>query len=933
MAELEPWYRIAVPREEVRQGRSFNPDEFAIHLEQVIADRGTVDYRDPVKFFSRNVFTRALKEHVGMVLQRLSGVTQNAPPVLTLVTQFGGGKTHTLSALFHLAKAGKSAATYTGVRDLLDSAGLTECPKAKVAAFVGNAWDPRPGCETPWLDLADRLAGPAGVKALGPKAKTTAPGTDALAGLFEAAGGRILILCDEVLNFCNRHRDLADGFYSFLQNLTVAMTGTTHSAAVISLPRSQVEMTDWDLQWQEKITKVVRRVAKDLIANDEAEISEVVRRRLFEDLGPEKHRRQVAKIYADWCFERRAQLPPELTAVDSAATEAKARDFLRMRFEACFPFHPATLSVFQRKWQALPQYQQTRGTLAMLAQWISWAFAKQHQDQTVEPLLTLGSAPLQVPAFRGAVLGQLGESRLAAAIDSDIAGQMARSRALDADTKGPLKDVHRRVATAIFFESSGGQRDRLAHLPELRFDLGGPSVDTTSVDSAAFNVEAKAFFIRKVSNDGFRIHYQPTLKKVVNDRRASLDYEKEVRPLMERAVREQFESKSPVRIEPFPDDSTDIDNSPRLQIIVVGPDREWNATGATRDLIRGWTQKRGESPRDYPAALVWCVKKPGKELREKAEMVLAWRRVQKELQEGNLGNEVQAADIRSVKESVDDAEDGLSEEVLASYRYVVIADSGQTDGLYVIDLGSGHASGGDSLGERIIAALKSESRLNESVGASYLERNWPEAFRESGAWPLASLRKCFLDGSLTRLVDPDKVLRERIPDLAARGELGFATGQRPEGGFNRVWFKEAVPAEEIEFGYDSFVIRKDRAKALREKAAVAVAAPTQTTIPVEPAPSGFTLVSPETDASNGSSETPAAQKLLLRVKGPLPPELWNTFGRKIVPKLRSGENLQAWVELTTEISSDGVAALESDVRQLLTDLELNGKVVVEKENA
>jgi predicted AAA+ superfamily ATPase len=360
MPELEPWYRIAVPRDEVRQGRSFNPDEFAIHLEQVVAGKGTEDYRDPVKFFSRNVFTRALKEHGGMVLQRLSGATQNAPPVLTLVTQFGGGKTHTLTTLFHLAKAGKGAAAFRGVRELLDSAGLRECPGAKVAAFVGNAWDPRPGCETPWLDLAERLAGPEGIRALGPSAQKSAPGTVSLARLFEAAGGRVLILCDEVLNFCNRHRDLAEGFYAFLQNLTVAMTGTTHSAAVISLPRSQTEMTDWDLQWQDRITKVVRRVAKDLIANDEGEISEVVRQRLFEDLGPEKHRRQVAKIYADWCFERRAQLPSEWTAVDSASTEAKARDFLRMRFEACFPFHPATLSVFQRKWQALPQYQQTR---------------------------------------------------------------------------------------------------------------------------------------------------------------------------------------------------------------------------------------------------------------------------------------------------------------------------------------------------------------------------------------------------------------------------------------------------------------------------------------------------------------------------------------------------------------------------------------------
>ena len=568
----------------------------------------------------------------------------------------------------------------------------------------------------------------------------------------------------------------------------------------------------------------------------------------------------------------------------------------------------------------------------MLAQWISWAFAKQHQDQTVEPLLTLGSAPLHVPALRGAVLGQIGESRLATAIESDIAGQMARSRALDADTKGPLKDIHRRVATAIFFESSGGQREHIAHLPELRFDLGGPSVDTTSIDSAALNLEAKAFFIRKISNDGFRIHYQPTLKKVVNDRRASLDFEKDVRPLMERVVREQFELKTPVRVEPFPKDSTDIDNSPRLQIVLAGPDREWSVTGATREMVRAWTQKRGESSRDYPAALVWCLKKPGTELREKAEMVLAWKRVQKELQEGTLGTEAQAADLRSVKDSLDDAEDGLIEEVWASYRFVVIADSSQPDGLFVIDLGSGHASSGETLGGRIIAALKSESRLNEGVGASYLERNWPEVFRESGAWPLASLRKCFLDGSLTRLVDPDKVLREKIPELVARGELGFATGQRPDGGFQRVWFTQNVPAEEIEFGYDAFVIRKDRAKALREKAAAAAAAASQTPLPVGSQPSDLTLVTPEPEAPNGHGTTPGMQKVIVRLKGSLPPELWNRFGQKIVPKLRTAGNLQARIEIAAEVAPEGVKALEAEVRQLLTDLELSDKIVVERES-
>src|SRR5512136_2810264 len=436
---MDPWYKIATPRKEVREGRSFNPDEFAIHLEQVIAKTAPVDYRDPKQFFTRTCFTRALREHAGMVLRRLSGVSANTAPVMTLITQFGGGKTHTLTALYHMATNGDKAREFSGVADLISEAGIRTVPEAKVAVFVGNAWDPQEGRETPWIDIARQLAGDKGVKELGAAARTTPPGTEALSRVFKAADGPVLLLFDEVMNFLNRHRAMAESFHAFIQNLTVATTGTTRGAAVISLPRSQVEMTDWDMQWQDKITKVVRRVAKDLIANDETEISEVVRRRLFEDIGSDRVRKNVSKEYADWCFERRAQLPPEWTAVDSATTDTKAREHLRGRIEACYPFHPATLSVFQRKWQALPQYQQTRGTLAMLAQWIAIAAQQGYRKARREPLITLGSAPLEVSEFRSVVLGQFGESRLVAAIDSDISGALSHARALDADSKGALK--------------------------------------------------------------------------------------------------------------------------------------------------------------------------------------------------------------------------------------------------------------------------------------------------------------------------------------------------------------------------------------------------------------------------------------------------------------------------------------------------------------
>src|SRR6266516_5007641 len=127
---MEPWYKVATLRKEVREGRSFNPDEFAIALEQVVAGTAPEDYSDAAQFFERTYFTRALREHAGMVLRRLSGKADNTAPVLTLITQFGGGKTHTLTALYHLATNGNAATGYSGVADLLREAGVSAVPKA-----------------------------------------------------------------------------------------------------------------------------------------------------------------------------------------------------------------------------------------------------------------------------------------------------------------------------------------------------------------------------------------------------------------------------------------------------------------------------------------------------------------------------------------------------------------------------------------------------------------------------------------------------------------------------------------------------------------------------------------------------------------------------------------------------------------------------------
>jgi hypothetical protein len=919
---MDPWYKITTPRKEVREGRSFNPDEFAIALEQVVAGTAPEDYRDPEKFFLRTCFTRALKEHAGMVLQRLAGKTENAAPVLTLITQFGGGKTHTLTALYHLAKNGSKASGYSGVAELVQAAGIAAVPQAKVGVFVGNAWDPQDGRETPWIDIARQIAGDQGVARLGPAAKTTPPGTEAIGRLFEAAGGVVLILFDEVLNFLNRHRGMADAFHAFIQNLTVATTGTTHAAAVISLPRSQVEMTDSDQQWQDRITKVVRRVAKDLIANDESEISEVIRRRLFEDLGSDRIRKNVAKVYADWCFEKRAQLPPEWTAVDTTATEAKAREYLRSRFEVCYPFHPATLSVFQRKWQALPQYQQTRGTLAMLAQWVSWTFREGYEQARREPVITLGSAPLEVENFCAVILGQLGEPRLSSAISADIAGQQSHARALDADTKGPLRNIHQRVGTTILFESSGGQVDKVAHLPELRFALGEPEIDTTSIDNAAYSLEAKAFFISPIGSDGYKIYHKATIRKAVSDRRASLDETTEIKPTMRTLVKKEWDRGATISIEPFPEDGAAVADSPRLTLALMDPETEWTGAGPVRERIIEWSKIRGKSPRLYPGSIVWCFKKPGRDLREKTELMLAWKKVSKEVAEGALGTDYDRTDRADIQAKLSGSEDDARDEVWASYRFIVLTDSKEADGLKVVDLGAGHSSAQETLCGRVIQALKSSALLNESVGAGYLDRNWPPALKESGAWPLSSLRQSFLNGSLTRLLDPDAVLKAKIVEFVGKGDFGLASGSRSDGTYDRVWFEELLSPDEVSFEANVFLLAKAKAKALKTRS---ITGPV-----IEPEPKPDEKGLPVTEPVSEPNPVPTPQTVTLHLRGSIPPEMWNRLGTKLIPKLRSGSDLKAEVSFSVAVDGKATASFESDLRQILTDLGIQDRIMIDK---
>ncbi|HEX6984157.1 MAG TPA: DUF499 domain-containing protein, partial [Planctomycetaceae bacterium] len=393
---------------------------------------------------------------------------------------FGGGKTHSLTTLYHLATTGERAKAFKGVESILSRAGVPKVPKADVAVFVGTEFDVLQGRggdgeplrRTPWGEIAWQLGGEKAFAAVADHdAKGIAPAGDALRGMLPA--GPALVLMDELLNYVSRARQAKqrDQFFAFLHNLSEECRARNDLVLCVSIPASTfTEMMPEDVADYEALKKLLDRLGKAIMMSADTEMAEVIRRRLFDWDGLSDDGRRAATAYADWAVEH----SDELAGIDA--------DTAHERFRAAYPFHPSLLSVFERKWQSLPRFQKTRGVLRLLALWVAHAYQEEHRKATRDPLITLGTAPFENPFFRSALFEQLGSSDLEVPVTTDIAGK-ADAHALRLDKEAPedvrRERLHRKAAATIFFESNGGMAAAKAEatLPEIRLGVGGPDVN------------------------------------------------------------------------------------------------------------------------------------------------------------------------------------------------------------------------------------------------------------------------------------------------------------------------------------------------------------------------------------------------------------------------------------------------------------------------
>jgi hypothetical protein len=242
----------------------------------------------------------------------------------------------------------------------------------------------------------------------------------------------------------------------------------------------------------------------------------------------------------------------------------------------------------------------------------------------------------------------------------------------------------------------------------------------------------------------------------------------------------------------------------------------------------------------------------------------------------------------------------------------------------MLDLGAGHASASGTLCGRVVAALKAAGLLSESVGAGYIERSWPPALKASGAWPLSGLRQSFLNGVLTRLVDPDVVLHTKIMEFVHDGSFGLGSGQKPDGTYERVWFRERPHPAEISFEPTVFLLTRARAEELAASPAEKPADRPEPPTTAEP-------TRPGADEPPPRGAGAAATVTVLRLTGSVPPEVWNRLGTKLLPKLRAGSDLRVAVDLAVSMRSDSARALADELRLILDDLDLADRVRIVEE--
>ena len=899
---LKPWRMVVRPHPDVASGRYLLSD-FVANIADVKQGKAEPEYADPKEFFRRTYLTEGLRDLLVTGVKRLTG--QGGDPVVQLQTSFGGGKTHSMLALYHLLGGQIGFSEIPDGEEIARQVGnVDDRIEANRAVIVGTAFsatEPRQYADctthTLWGDIAYQLGGVNAYRMVETADLSgVSPGSDTVVELLEQHGP-VLIIIDELVayarNLYNAVERLPAGTFdtvmTFIQSLTEAVKRSSDSMLLVSIPQSKIEIGgEGGEAALDYLTKTIGRIEAVWKPVTATESFEIVRRRLFSTEMDYAARDAVLNAFRDMYSSNSGEFPMGVAEGDYSK-----------RMKEAYPIHPELFARLYEDWSTLDRFQRTRGVLRLMATVIHRLWTDNDQSLMITP----ASIPLFAATVRNEMLRYLPEN-WPAIVDADVDGEDSKPYQIDKSipTLGQYT-ASRRVARAIFVGSApsvAGQSVRGVEEVRIRLATVQPGEQLAAFNDALRRMSNQLTYLY---TDGSRYWYdtRPTVNRIAQDRAQNIHPDRVYQEAIDRLKREKPRREDFAAAHIAPQSSGDVAEEWRARVVVLGPEcshKKGNGTSEAQRVAQDILENRGNSPRLYRNMLVFIA--PDATNAEAWDLslreYLAWKSIDDEAEPLNLD----AQQRKQVATALKRTEETLLARLQETYSWLIVPAQPEPTG--PIEYQAHRIAGQDSFYDRAARKLRQSELLIHRWSPDNLRMELDNfLWRDQPHVGLKQLWEYFARYCYLPRLHNEEVLLDAISAGIARKDdapFGYATAVDPDGSYKGLVFR-ASPAR-LYFNDQDVLVKPDVAHQQIEAGRQAESGGTTST----PPPSGDIHVLPDPVA-------PPQPKLTTRYHGTvtLDPQRVNremaTIVEEIIQRLTSltGTNVEVTLEISAERSS------------------------------